>query len=117
MLLNIYNMHLIHFRLLKCSVVNISGPLQKASSVIPKDLKQLRGRKNVKRMCGDNKFIANGVSDHYKIRIIIKTRGKREEIEVNVSFKFCSETGFKQVFVPFGIRYFGSCTWLIILQR
>lgn len=50
--------------------------------------------------------------------IVIKsgvTRGKREEIELNVSFKFCSKTEFKQVFVPFGIHYFGSCTWLIIL--
>lgn len=107
-------MRLIHFGSLKCSIVNISGSLRKTSSVIPKDLKQLRGRKNVKRMCRGIKFIANRVSNHYKIRIIIKTRGKREEKEVNVSFKFCSETGFKQVFIPFGIRYFGSCTWLII---
>lgn len=72
-------MHLIHSGSLKCSIVNISGPLWKASSVISKDLKQLRGRKQVKRMvvlCGGIKFIAQGVSDHYNIRIIIKTRGK-----------------------------------------
>lgn len=71
MWLNIYNVHLIHFRSLKCSIVNVSGPLWKASSVIPKDLKQLRGRKNVRRMVvlwRGIKFIAKGVSDRYKIR-------------------------------------------------
>ena len=42
------------------------------------------------------------------------TWGKTKERELNVSFKFCFETGFRKDIVPFGINYFGSCTWLII---
>lgn len=40
--------------------------------------------------------------------------GKNKERELNVSFKLCFETGFRKDIVPFGINYFGSCTWLII---
>lgn len=41
-------------------------------------------------------------------------RGVGAGIELHVSFTFCFETEFKKDTVPFGIRYFGSRTWLII---
>lgn len=35
-------------------------------------------------------------------------------VELHVSFTCCFETGFRKDIVPFGIHYFGSCTWLDI---
>lgn len=61
----------------------------------------------------DPEFIAKGTVI-IKISGVTRGRKKPEETELNVSFKFCFETEFKKDIVPFGINYFGSCTWLII---
>lgn len=65
-------------------------------------------------MYKDIKFIAERVIVIIRKSRVTKEKKKREEIELNVSFKFCFETGFKKDIVPFGINYFGSCAWLII---
>lgn len=38
----------------------------------------------------------------------------KKEDRTQCFIQFCFETGFRKDIVPFGINYFGSCTWLII---